>query len=33
MGEGPGQLEWVVEPLTAWPLTRLGKGPCLTLGG
>lgn len=27
VGEGPGQLEWVVEPLTKWPLTRLGKIP------
>lgn len=22
MGEGPGLLEWVLEPLTKWPLTR-----------
>lgn len=25
VGEGLDQLEWVVELLTKWPLTRLGK--------
>lgn len=32
MGEGPGQLEWVLEPLTKWPLTRLGKIPAWRWG-
>ena len=33
MGEGPGQLERVVEPLTKVALDKTWESPCLTLGG
>lgn len=32
MGERPGQLEWVMVPLTKVAFDKTWKGPCLMLG-